>query len=756
MANEQEWVSLGKDRPIRWEEDGLTVTRTTARSGPGCHNGCMALLYTDKEGKLVKVEGDPEDPYNQGRLCSRCLALPEVVYHPDRLMYPMKRDRKNRGKDAWERISWDQAYEEIVEKFEAIKKEYGAESVVFAVGTGRDIFPYIARLAWSFGSPNAAYLLSGTACYMPRVVGMYNITGAFWVADCAQNFPDRYDNPEYSLTDVLAIWGNNPLESNADGFFGHWVIDLMKRGTRLMVVDPRTTWLASKAELHLPLRPGTDAALALAMINIIIEEDLYDKDFVDRWCYGFDELKERAAEYPVGRVAEITWLPEEKIYKAARMYAAGNPSAVQIGLALDMGNTEALPGCQAIICLMAICGNLDVPGGMLPPHFLLNTGFGWGHDLLDKETHARRLGVKEYPLTDKGFTICQTEITIEAMLTGKPYPIKGSWLQTTNFLSCTSANPKELLECFIDQECVVCVDLFMTPTAMALADYVLPAATFVERDGLRTCDGPQFGATINKVTEVGECKSDMTINREIGHRWNPEAWPWETDADAYTSILQSSYLGSIDFHELQQNTPMYKKVEYKNYEKGLARADGELGFNTPTGRVELYSTMLEACGLDPLPFYEEVDLSPISTPDLYEEYPLILGTGARDYMSFHSEHRQIPHLRAFKQWPTVEVNPETAEQYHVEDGDWVWLENHRGRAQRKVKITPTVQPWMIMTDHGWWYPEESGETPNNYGVWKVNINQLMENKCGKSGFGTNFKSLLCKMYKVEEGEQHGA
>ncbi len=145
----------------------------------------------------------------------------------------------------------------------------------------------------------------------------------------------------------MAIWGNNPVVSNADGFYGHWVVDLMKRGTKLIVIDPRLTWLASKAELWLQIRPGTDAALALGMLNVIINEDLYDHDFVDKWTYGIEQLKERVQEYPVDRVSKITWIPEEKIIAAARLFATSKPSTVQWGLALDM-TKEALPASHAI------------------------------------------------------------------------------------------------------------------------------------------------------------------------------------------------------------------------------------------------------------------------------------------------------------------------------------------------------------------------------------------------------------------------
>ena len=280
------------DKKWRWQEGEYTVTRGSAWSGPGCHLGCGVLLYTDKSDRLIKVEGDPDNPFNQGRLCSRCLAVKDVTNHSDRLKMPLKRIGE-RGENKWQSISWEEAYDTIEKEFTRIKNEYGAESVIFAQGTGRDIAPYISRLAWSFGSPNWTCLgLSGNACYLPRVAGCLATTGSFWVADCSQTSPLRYDNPDYQIPECMLIWGNNPIVANADGFFGHWVVDLMKRGTKIIVVDPRLTWLASRAEQWLQIRPGTDAALALGMLNVIINEGLYDKEFVEKWTYGFDKLSE--------------------------------------------------------------------------------------------------------------------------------------------------------------------------------------------------------------------------------------------------------------------------------------------------------------------------------------------------------------------------------------------------------------------------------------------------------------------------------
>ncbi|MFA6808804.1 MAG: molybdopterin-dependent oxidoreductase, partial [Eubacteriales bacterium] len=251
------------ERPWTWEEDGYTVIRGNARTGPGCHINCGVLQYV-KDGKLVKVEGDPENPYNQGRLCARCLSVKDVVYHKDRLQYPMKRVGE-RGENKWERISWDEAYNLIEEKFNCIKEKYGPESVFFAQGTGRDIFQ-LSRLAYSFGSPNhGGMMFAGNSCYLPRMAALGCVIGDMVFADCSQFFPDRYENPQYKVPETIIVWGHNPFPSNADGFFGHWMIDVMKRGSKIIVVDPRLTWIAVRAVQWLQLRPGTDGALAMGM-----------------------------------------------------------------------------------------------------------------------------------------------------------------------------------------------------------------------------------------------------------------------------------------------------------------------------------------------------------------------------------------------------------------------------------------------------------------------------------------------------------
>lgn len=738
------------DKPFRYQEGEYTVTRGSAWSGPGCHDGCGVLMYTDKEGKLVRVEGDPDNPYNQGRLCCRCLALTEAVYHPDRLRYPMKRDPRFRGDaNKWERISWDEAFDTIEKKFKRYRDEFGAESVSFWKGTGRDIATWISRLAWSFGSPNLTSGINGIACYLPRVFGCISTVGNFYVGDYSQQFADRYDNPEWKCPELIVIWGNNPVESNSDGLYGPWITDCMQRGAKLMTIDPRYTWLADRSEYYLQIRPGTDAALALSFINVIVEEELYDKEFVDCWCYGFEELAERAKAYPPEKAAEITWIPAKKIREAARAIAAADGCALQWGVAIDQ-TREALPGSQAMFSVIAITGNLERPGGMIVPPELLKYISGWGPEYLSPEQKEKMLGLQEYPFYRSGVTNASDQLILKACETGQPYVQKAAWIQTSDILTGTGPDPIRARNALLKNEFNVGVDLFLTVTMNELCDILLPAACYPERDGIRVGDGVQHGETINKAIDGGEIKSDMEINLEMGKRFNPEAWPWKDVHEMYSYILEPDT--GLAFEELQEQAPVYLPYHYYKYKTGELRPDGQPGFPTQTGRVELWSTFYNMMGLDPMPEYTEPEPSPYSTPKIAEELPLIVITGCRSIESFHSENRRQKHLRAIKPEPQLEIHPDTAKQYGVKDGDWVWVEGVRGRAKRVIKTTPTIDRRVVATSHGWSHPESGID--RNFDVDELNINRLIDwDSVGKTGVGSNYKSSLCRIYKVAPGDK---
>ncbi len=737
--------------------DGSYTVRTCGWSPPGDHPvGCGMKLHV-KNGKLVKVEGDPDHPISQGRLCVRCLTLPEYVHHPQRITSPMKRAPEDRGKDKWQKISWDEAWDIIVPKIKQLKKDHGAESIVVFGGTGRQACLYYYPLGFaSIGTPNVCYPWSGWSCYGPRCsITDYILGAGYPEIDFAGTYPDRYDNPNYVQPKWIMEWGKNPLMSNPDGFFGHSLIDLLKRGTELIMIDPRMTWLGTRSKYVCQLRPGTDTALALAFLNVIINEELYDKDFVENWCYGFDELKERVQEYPPEKVADITWVPAEKIREVARFIATNKPGAIQWGLAVDE-NPNGVQLGHAILSLCAITGNLDVPGGITlgPPAALLGKWRMETRRNLSPELWDKRIGAKEWPALSTAMATTHPDETLDTLETGKPYKLRMGWFNSSNFITPTcSAQPDRWYRALKSLEFNVVQDTFMTPTAMAFADIFLPLPTFAEADGVVVTHfgrNAVFLGAINQALRVGDTKSDIEVCIELGKRLHPDMWPFDSVEDFFSQQLKPE-LG-IDFNGLREQFIYQPKYQYRKFESGKLRSDGEPGFNTVTGMVELTSTLFEAWGEDSLPYYQEPPYSPASTPELFKEYPFVLTTGARKFTSFHSEHRQISTLREIDPDPEMEIHPDAAAKLGIIDGDWVMMENMFGKSKARAKLTPIIHPQVVHATHGWWFPEKPGEEPSLFGVWESNINTLIPHKhIGKLGFGCPAKQMICKVYRIEEG-----
>ena len=752
-------ADLGK--PWRFEEDGLTVTRGCAWSPPGCHpTGCGIKTYVNSNGELVRVEGDENHPITNGRLCVRCLTIRDYVYNPDRVLYPMKRAREDRGKNKWERITWDEAYDTIAEKVKYFKDKYGAESILVMGGTGREGGPMLPAYAHAcLGTPNACYTQSGYSCYIPRVAGTTYVMGvAYPEMDYAGGLPGRYDDPAFKLPELIVFWGKDPLPTNGDGLFGHAAIDMMRRGSKLMSIDPRVNWVATRADWHLRLRPGTDTALGMAMLNVIIEEDLYDHDFVDKWCYGFEQLAERVKEMPAEKAAEICDLDANQIREAARVYAAAKPAQIAWGLAIDQKSNGVQAG-HCIMALEAITGNIDVPGGQLigDVNDGLELGFGWNN--LGPELQSKILGIKEYPAYVGLVLNAQCDMVLDALEAGddaKYYPFKMGVFEDTNFLAGTcAAQPKRWHDAMVKNlEWCFGIDVWMTPTIQATCEIFLPLSSTVEHDTVVYTHygaSPIMAGAVNKSITVGDCKGDCEIFYELGLRCMPINF--EKYKDYYDFLADYRLAYKKSFEELREEV-VHQKTEmcgYYKYESGRLRPDGMPGFNTPTGRVELYSTMFRQFGEDPLPYYEEPQLSPVSTPEKMEEYPFVLTTGARTYCYFHSEGKQIPYLREINPDPLIEINPEDALKHGIADGQWVEVASPFGKCVLKAKVSQIVKPGVVHAQHGFWFPEKDPEEPSLYEVWRSNINELIPHfMVGKLGFGAPFKCLICSVKPVSE------
>ena len=738
-------------------DDGTRVVRTCSFTPPGCHSvGCGLRIFV-KDGVIQKVEGDPDHPITHGRLCVRCLCLKDYVYNSRRLLHPLKRVGA-RGEGEWEEISWEQAREEIIEKVFAVQEKYGKETMLYLCGTGRQATKYqFAMIAGVWGSPNMCYSQSGWSCMGPRNTVMKSLTGAGYAEmNTGYGLPGWFENPNFTLPNYILNWGKEPTRSNPDGLFGHAVVELMKRGSKLIMVDPRINWMATRAWMTLQIRPGTDTALALAMLNIVINENLFDHDFVEKWCFGFDELRERVQQYPPEFAAEECDVPVEDIYKLARTLATDGPWTLTMGVATDQ-NSNGTQLVQALMSFVAVTGNLDVPGGTLMGE-ALNIDFGKDSTQqktkisIPPEIAERAIGKGEYPMLDLLLNTTHPDLTLDALESDKPYPIRGCWIGSTNLLTATnSAQPRRWYDALNKCEIIVAQETQLTPTVQALADYVLPLKTFVEYEGhVMTYQGQQEGIIGSQIpiVEVGDCKSDLEMAMYFGIKTNPEYWSQYPTPSDYLDEDLKRY--NMKFKELAEETVLIHEVPWYKYEKGLIRADGQPGFNTTTGKFELYALMFEACGDDPLPYYEAPRFTPETRPDLAKEYPLTLTTGQRNFTFFHSEYRSIKELREINPYAIAQIHPKVAAEHGIQDGDWMYIENMWGRALFKAEVTPIVRENLVAAEHGWWYPEDEGESPHLFGTWEANINSLIPHKCiGKLGFGAPYKNLMCKIYKSD-------
>lgn len=692
----------------------------------GCHGGCVHIL-TVEDGKVVKVRPDPDAPLNKGRACTKGVSIIEQMYHPDRIIHPMKRTGP-RGAGSWEPVSWDEAFDTIAEKLTAFRNEHGPESIAMLTGTGRHHMAHFWRFSHVLETPNGAS--SGPlVCLDPRVHSGRWTAGTY----CSVDYFG-----EKKPAGIL-VWGSNPAISGADGELQWFVKDALKEGTPLIVVDPQPTELAQKAELWLKIRPGTDGALALGVLNVIISEKLYDKEFVENWCYGFDELKARCAGYDLNRVSEITWIPREQIIRAARRIASIKPISLEWGCAIEQ-SINSIQTCRALFILLGITGNYDVPGGFVEDQAVAPVA-DILMERLDEEAKAKCLS-GGLPHLSKA-PMAHPRAILKAMQTGDPYKIQALLVHANNSM-LSLPDSRYVRESLKQLDFMVYMDFFMTPTA-EMADIFLPAALWPELDEVFCM--PEFSEAavlcMQKVVQVGECKSDEEVFLELSRRMG---------LDYGAQSLEDIFKGQLE--ELGKRRPEFAGVSFDEFKEiGYIAPEREYygykkrgGFNTPSGKFELYSQTMEQIGGDPLPFWQDVTESPQSSPELTSEYPLVLTTGGRRHQYFISNNRQIKSLR--KQWPfpLVTMHPDTAGVYGIEDGDWVFIETQRGRITQKAKLVPEMDPRVINCEMGWWYPEAGAP---GYGWDESNVNLLT---IGEGPYDPCFgsyqlRAMLCKISK---------
>lgn len=703
-----------------------------------CHGGCGTIVRM-VDGKVVEVVGDKSHPINRGKLCSKAgVASVEQLYHPGRLDYPLMRAGE-RGEGKWRRASWDEALGAIAGRMRQLARDHGAESVAFARGVGMNNTHIISRLANVFGTPNVASI--SYFCYAVRVsVCQITATGKYggktWDTVAV---PDVYSQPK-----CVVEWGSQKRTSNDHGLIGFGPLTgALKTDPVHILVDPRHPPSAGPVDLWLPLRPGTDAAMALGWMNLIIDEELYDKAFVQDHCHGFDALRKRVKDYPLHKVADITWCDPELIAKAARLYATTKPAALVWGNGTDHIGTNVYQSIRSLLILMGIAGNLDVPGGNVffpaPP-----LAYPDLKEKLPPGQEAKRLGGGKFKALNRA-AYAHPPTVFRAMLTGEPYPVKAMIVVGSNVVT-TYPNTKMIVEALKKLDLLVVHELFMTPTAQ-LADIVLPAAANLERDEPRLhlhIKGPQatyMDTVSQKLVSLGERKSDWEFMIELGRKLGYEAQfpPLETIANEALKPM------GITWDELKARNYVALPIEYRKYEKQ--------GFGTPTGKFEIYSTVMKDWGYDPLPSHVEPPESPVSTPERYKDYPLILITGSKQPMYYHSQGRQIEAIRKLAPEPVMELHTETARALGLRTGDRAWVETVRGRLCMKVRAHDRIHRQVVGIPHGWWLPEQPGPL---HGVFDVCSNMLTDDDpetCDVAYGSSPLKGLLCRVYPEEKMEK---
>ncbi|MBN2298911.1 MAG: molybdopterin-dependent oxidoreductase [Deltaproteobacteria bacterium] len=685
-----------------------------------CHSRCGVILEV-KNGKLTGVKGDPDHPHSHGYTCPKGRAAAEIIYHPDRITKPLIKVGSRTGK-MFEETSWDTALGIIAEKLLASREKWGAESVVIGTGTTRGTAPYINRFLTLFGSPN--FMAPSNMSGGPIVLGS--------AATCGFGLVD----PDYANSSCILLWAHNP-EASWPGLYMYDIREGLKKGAKLIVVDPRGTKLAKKADHWLQIRPGTDVALVLCFINIIIENKLYDREFVENWTTGFDQLKGHVSSYTPKRCAEITWLKEQDIEAAAFCFADQRPAGIGPGMAGVCQANDAFDLSRALTILSAITGNLEAKGGNLncvPPtrkRSCYGPDFS-AFDNLPKEQAAKKLGLDRFPLI--GFIPIPSppQAVWPAIEHGKPYPVKAAGLFANNSV-CAYPNSRHVSNVLSSLDFLFAVDYFHTPTT-ALADVILPPAHWSERDEIEDLlMKNHVFCQVKAVEPVPECRDEKQILVDLAKKMGLNDY-WGSVREALDYRLEPT---GMTFEELKKHGKFATPVTYKGYEKY-----GK--FRTPSGKVELYAEYLTMMGISPLPNFKEPDEGPEGSPQLYEKYPLILTTGGRNVVYYHSSHRNIPSLKKRAPDPELQIHPDTARRYGIEDHDWLYLSSPRGRVEIRARFDHDMHPRVVHAVHGFWYGVEEG--------WKkLNINMLTNDEplCPVTG-SVPIKALLCNIEKIQK------
>lgn len=742
-----------KSRLPRLYRERMTIATETIHTYCAMCTSRCGVLATVEDGRLAAVNADPDHP--NGCICVKGTAAPEIVYSPERLLHPMVRSRpKGDPNPGWVRVTWDQALNLAALRLGDIKVNHGPEAVVFSrattAGTAAvDFDGWLQRLANAFGSPNL--LTSNHICTWNRRVGSKYTYGM------GMPLPD-FDN-----TRCMLLWGINPTATSPAQAMR--INRARNRGAQLIVIDPRKTTLAERADCWLRVKPGADGELAMAMIHVLLEENLYDHEFARNWTNApylvradngrlltaqdlspgsspksfmvwdegqsaprpaqhsqvraaltgayeiplpngesvrcepaFERLQRIAAAYAPERSVAVTTVPAEKVRQAVRLFATIKPSCYCTWVGLEQ-DRDAMQTNRAVCSFYALTGQFDRRGS--------NVAFDTpkmnpitGRELLPKAMNQFRLGMEKHPhgpQSDPG--LVQAAEVYDAILTERPYPVKALVLFGTDPL-LGHGDPLRGKAALEAVEFYVHVDTTINPSAL-FADLLLPASTCWEREALMpffdtgedAMNWVQLRPAV--IPPIGESRPDTEIIFDLAKRLDLGRHFFDSDID--TALEHQLAPSGLSLSQLRAHPAGMRAATNTRHRKyaEIDPSDGQpIGFSTPTGKIEIYSTTFADAGYAPLPELQ-------TSSDGTDAYPLTL-TFFRLIQFCDEQHRNIPRLRRTAPEPFLEIYPDTAMAQGIANGDWLILETASGKVKLKAKFNDDLHPGVVATVYGWW------------------------------------------------------
>lgn len=637
----------------------MTVSIARSVCPHDCPDTC-GLMVRLEDGRVVSVAGDKEHPFTRGSLCAKVLRYPERLYSPQRLLHPLRRTGP-KGSGQFQQITWDQALDEIKERYQSVIKAHGAEAILpYSYAGTMGLVNFNAGHAF-FHKLGASKLIR-TICSAAAQAGFAASlgTGPSTDIEAATN------------SDLIIIWGSNTLSTNIHAW--PFFLEARKNGARIVVIDPYRNQTAARADLHLKLLPGTDAALALGIMQVLIAEDMLDHEFIARRTEGFEELKERAAEYPPERAGAITGLAPDDIKEMARLFGQARSPYIRTG----WGPARQIRGgmaMRAIALLPALVGSLERPGGGITRS---TTPKAWFNMQAILREDLAPPGVRSINMIQLGRALNQLDDP----------PIKGIHVYHCN--PAVVAPDSEQVRAGLAREDLFCVvqEHFMTETAL-YADLVLPGAMMLESIDLYNGYGHYYVQMHRPVLPpLGEARSTLSIFQDLAARFGFSepifSMPAEQIIKALLPIGHPAFEG-ISFESLAEGKALRLKVTpYSG------------AFETPSGKVEFYSQALKKQGHDPLP-----DGTPSRDQEGEGRYPLQLITPPRRHF-LNSTFNEVEELRAKAGPPTIMIHQQDAASRNLQDGQEVRVFNDRGEITIFCEITDAVRPGVTVIEGIYW------------------------------------------------------